>query len=719
MKTKKVLLYLFPILLFFSQTVFSQQGWIWQNPGPSDETIVSAYYLNSNTIYALGKCGTFFSSFDNGITWTQKNILPPASSVGDLYGELSVINASTVYTYSEARPLGYPFLIVRRIHKSTDGGNHWASAIYDSTTLSGNTFLYRKIKFINANTGFDYDYRAYYKSAKRTTDGGLTWSKLQIGTADSLSSVFFINENTGWVTSPRGKVYKTTDGSASWTGYNALENSNSFFKIYFINNNTGWAFRNSFLKTTDGGVSFTQVSPILSIIEDFLFVDANTGYAVKSTGEVLRTTNGGANWNTLSTKMPAHFLNSSTAVAGGEFVSVSTDGGLSWTSRAHSVSSNSLEDIYFHDENYGWAVGMNTILKTSDGGAHWISDPAAVLHNTAVRFVNQNTGVVGTFGGIIRTTNFGASWNNVTGSAYSTYSFYRLRKTSANTLYALASWQQTDSTFIFKSTDAGASWELKTAPPRAQEFHFVNDYLGYAMSTGLTYKTTDGAATWSLAANKSWKNLFFLNENTGWYSDSGTVYRTSNGGASWITRYSSYGSVTYDMKFFDLNTGYRTVREGTPGSYQMQKTTDAGETFSNMNFYIDSRKLYKMSFVNQNTGWVCGDGGLIIKTSSGGSISVQQISSVVPDNFSLMQNYPNPFNPATVIRYQLSAAGTVSLKVFDLLGKEVASLVNEKQSAGSYAVSFNSGEFNLTSGIYFYTLSTGDFKETRKMVLVK
>ncbi|MBS1516372.1 MAG: T9SS type A sorting domain-containing protein [Bacteroidetes bacterium] len=87
--------------------------------------------------------------------------------------------------------------------------------------------------------------------------------------------------------------------------------------------------------------------------------------------------------------------------------------------------------------------------------------------------------------------------------------------------------------------------------------------------------------------------------------------------------------------------------------------------------------------------------------------------------YELIQNYPNPFNPSTVIRYQLSVAGNVSLKVFDLLGKEVASLVNEKQIAGSYAVDFNSAEFNLPSGIYFYTLSAGEFKETRKMVLIK
>ncbi|MBS1494803.1 MAG: T9SS type A sorting domain-containing protein [Bacteroidetes bacterium] len=101
------------------------------------------------------------------------------------------------------------------------------------------------------------------------------------------------------------------------------------------------------------------------------------------------------------------------------------------------------------------------------------------------------------------------------------------------------------------------------------------------------------------------------------------------------------------------------------------------------------------------------------------TVSVQFISSNIPSEFSLHQNYPNPFNPSTVIRYQLSVAGFTTLRIFDLLGKEVATLVNEKQNAGSYAVDFNSSEFNLPSGIYFYTLNAGEFKQTRKMVLVK
>lgn len=89
----------------------------------------------------------------------------------------------------------------------------------------------------------------------------------------------------------------------------------------------------------------------------------------------------------------------------------------------------------------------------------------------------------------------------------------------------------------------------------------------------------------------------------------------------------------------------------------------------------------------------------------------------VPNKFSLLQNYPNPFNPNTVISYQLSVDGFISLKVYDIAGKEVASLVNKNQSAGYYTVEFNGA--NLSSGTYFYAIQAGDFKAVKKMVLLK
>ncbi|MEO8210897.1 MAG: T9SS type A sorting domain-containing protein [bacterium] len=97
--------------------------------------------------------------------------------------------------------------------------------------------------------------------------------------------------------------------------------------------------------------------------------------------------------------------------------------------------------------------------------------------------------------------------------------------------------------------------------------------------------------------------------------------------------------------------------------------------------------------------------------------SVQQISSVVPNNFSLSQNYPNPFNPTTHLEFGISNLEFVSLKLYDILGNEIKTLVNENKPAGIYSVEFDGS--NLSSGVYFYKLEAGDFVETKRMILLK
>jgi hypothetical protein len=90
---------------------------------------------------------------------------------------------------------------------------------------------------------------------------------------------------------------------------------------------------------------------------------------------------------------------------------------------------------------------------------------------------------------------------------------------------------------------------------------------------------------------------------------------------------------------------------------------------------------------------------------------------ITPTSYSLAQNYPNPFNPVTTIKYQLPVSGRVSLKVYNILGKEIATLVDEEKSAGTYSVTFDAGK--LSSGIYFYRIQAGNFVQAKKMILLK
>ncbi|MGD0591317.1 MAG: T9SS type A sorting domain-containing protein [Bacteroidota bacterium] len=100
-----------------------------------------------------------------------------------------------------------------------------------------------------------------------------------------------------------------------------------------------------------------------------------------------------------------------------------------------------------------------------------------------------------------------------------------------------------------------------------------------------------------------------------------------------------------------------------------------------------------------------------------GTVGVENAATQVPAKFSLDQNYPNPFNPSTNFTYELSKAGFVSVKVYDLLGREVATLVNEFKQAGSYPATWNAASFG--SGVYFYKMQSGSFTATKKMILMK
>ena len=129
--------------------------------------------------------------------------------------------------------------------------------------------------------------------------------------------------------------------------------------------------------------------------------------------------------------------------------------------------------------------------------------------------------------------------------------------------------------------------------------------------------------------------------------------------------------------------------------------------FSDPRYYVSDFR----NVLSATIGWVVANGGLITGFSN------PSVTNLIPDNFSLKQNYPNPFNPSTVISYSIPNSGLVTLKVYDVLGKEVASLINEVKTSGSYEYQFNGS--SLSSGVYFYRLESGNFSDTKKMFLLK
>ena len=114
------------------------------------------------------------------------------------------------------------------------------------------------------------------------------------------------------------------------------------------------------------------------------------------------------------------------------------------------------------------------------------------------------------------------------------------------------------------------------------------------------------------------------------------------------------------------------------------------------------------------------DSGLyVIKTNFTMTGTSGNAGDVIPEKFLLAQNYPNPFNPNTKINFSLPSNSAVSLQIFDIEGREVAELINDRRDAGNYEINFDAAKYGLSSGMYFYTLTSDKFSETKKMILVK
>lgn len=169
------------------------------------------------------------------------------------------------------------------------------------------------------------------------------------------------------------------------------------------------------------------------------------------------------------------------------------------------------------------------------------------------------------------------------------------------------------------------------------------------------------------------------------------------------------------MFFCDMNKGW--IEGSTSsGNSNIRKTIDGGVLWvqQNQNGFGIINKLF---FLNNNIGWAVGYNGIILKTTNGGTSTVEPIGSQVPDRFLIKQNFPNPFNAYTKFEIHIPEPTKVKIIVYDILGKEIEILVDDFIRAGIYNLTFNAS--NLKSGVYFYRLISNKFIGTKPMILVK
>jgi photosystem II stability/assembly factor-like uncharacterized protein len=396
----------------------------------------------------------------------------------------------------------------------------------------------------------------------------------------------------------------------------------------------------------------------------------------------------------------------------------------SWFWQNPFPQSHTLNEIYAIDKDIAIAVGESgTIIKTSDAGNNWVSLTGAGSDRlNSVYFIDSDTGwIVGNDGKIFKTTNGGTSWlPQISGVTDPLYSVYFINSSTG--------WISGEDNTILKTTNGGSNWIFLQGvfPKSVESIYFTDDNNGCAAGIdyngsnyfGVIIKTTDGGTNWTNQWSGNWLfSIHFTDSNNGWAVGYGVILKTTDGGVNWNPQISGTSYGLYSVHFSDSNTGWAAGVDGDPYPGIILKTTDGGMSWDVQISVVDT-VLYSVHFADLNNGWAVGDNGTILHTTNGGATFVEEEQiDEIPTEFLLSQNFPNPFNPSTKIQYSVPQSFKVRIKVYDILGNEIETLVNEEKPAGTYELTWNA--LNLPSGIYFYKIQAGSFVETRKMILMK
>jgi photosystem II stability/assembly factor-like uncharacterized protein len=423
-----------------------------------------------------------------------------------------------------------------------------------------------------------------------------------------------------------------------------------------------------------------------------------------------------------------------------------------------STDFNRYEDVYFINPLIGWTCNSNgEVYKTTDGGISWELKFSTSPRLRAITFVDENYGWLGKVdpaGGpgdttiFYGTTDGGDSWSELLLPEPRPRGICSLYP--VNDLVVYGGGRYSGNPTLIKTTDRGNTWrsiDLSSYIATVIDCYFFTADSGLVtggtgnLSTGFgkVIRTNDGGNTWELLFESTfrgtgfWK-INFVNESDGYisfqsYDTNLRFIKTTDGGNSWAEMTFSVGDLysPQGIGFISPEIGWigDWPRSGFSGPNDTYLTTDAGSTWSRVN---QGENINRFRFFGDTLGYASGKS--IYKISYDPVVKVNGTDASI-EGYRLYQNFPNPFNPVTIIKFSIpnlvagqlvpqrrdAPSQKIRLVIYDLLGNEIETLVNEQKSPGIYEIKFNAK--GLSSGIYFYELSLDSFSDTKKFVLLK
>ncbi len=495
-----------------------------------------------------------------------------------------------------------------------------------------------------------------------TTDAGASWSLQPGGTRRGLVTTYFVSAQRGWAAGAGGVIQHTNNSGASWLSQTSgtISDLNA---IHFANDQRGWVvgMAGTIRRTSNGGATWAAAtSGTTAALHAVQFVDTQRGWAVGSAGTILHTSDGGVSWSAQVSGSDATFYGISFVDAqrgwvvgrteGGSFHGIilrTLDGGASWTSHRFSAF-EALRAVNFVDADHGWAVGAQwspnepwraLILRTTNGGDSWSADYVGPLEFQlhSVHFATTSTGwAVGSWGGILGTTDGGASWRFLASPTGDTLAALRFTSTGEGWAVTQRPGEQRPVGVVLHTQDGGGTWSEQWAgrwldSQKLNALDMIGAGPGWAVGfdgaqqTGLIVSTTDGTS-WSPQGSGTAAELTavdFVDAVHGWALDrSNQVLRTTDGGLSWTTAAPAGLTSLSAIHFVGPQRGWLTgaACSGADGSVAcnavIKQSTDGGASWSTQASLAD-RTLNGLHMPARQRGWVVGSAGTVLRTVDG------------------------------------------------------------------------------------------------------
>jgi photosystem II stability/assembly factor-like uncharacterized protein len=710
-------------------------GSTWVLSNFSSNTMSCVYFIDENNGWICGWFGSILKTIDGGNNWTPV----PASAIDQFYSLsfTDALNGIAVGTGNIVRTIdgGLSWTIIQHapfnsvcIHSSGKGWAVGMGRAYGFTSDGGLTWIcepgnggYRHLESVSASDEYSVWMVGEFGNIFKSTSGLMNLIPVSTLLTDELRDVCFIDKNNGWIVGGRANpgdvltIFKTTNGGIHWIPIDLLLD-NTLFGVDFINENVGWAVgwgagsNGLILKTINGGYDWSTIQFGSDPLYDVFFINDQIGWIAGDGGSILKTTNAGENWNDISsgsTSLSAiYFINENVGWAVGPFGKIikTTDGGNSWENQVSGFNIW-LADVLFLNENAGWiAAGSGLLLKTTDGGTTWedqLIAPTTMYDFYSVYFIDSNNGCAcGSYGIQMKTTDGGVSW--IQEGPITHRNLNAVYFSDINTGFTVGDGGQ-----ILKSGQ-----DINIGSRSHNNLNLSIADFNTAEDTIFAYYQKDFLDSYQLV------DVEILLDTILHTSDCDLIITLTHSEITdtLVRNRGNDGDNFISTRLLDASLNL--LESGSSPFAGDFKPESPLNTFAGLDPNGEwVLRIYDGAAENAGTFQAWG-----IKFYFESITGFRDMCDLIIDEFILHQNYPNPFNPVTTIRFAIpqNARGErqeVTLKVFDILGREVSTLVNEEKAAGTYEVMFNGNKF--ASGVYFYQLIAGEFIQTKKMLLLK